>query len=92
MFGFHTKFSLEAGVGIHLARCFGLCVGSRRSLSVTKVARLGVNSGLVGGGNFNLRGDFVAIGVEEEVEDLELVMKAVVRLFWACLRWRMYFL
>ena len=59
-----------------------------RSLSVKKLEWLGVGLGLVGGSIFDLCGDFVAT----VVEDLQLVLKAVVRLVWDCLRGRMYFL
>ena len=40
--------------------------------------------GLAGGSIFNLDGDFVAVMVEVEVEDLKLVVKAFVRLVWGC--------
>ena len=43
-----------------------------------------VSFGLVGGGIFNLSGGFVVLVVEVRLEDLELVVKAVVRLIWGC--------
>ena len=56
------------------------------SLLVMKIECLGVGFGLVGAVIFSLSGDFVALLVEVEVvEDLELVVKAVVRLVWGCL-------
>ena len=54
--------------------------------------RGGVSFGLVGGGIFNLSGGFVVLVVEVRLEDLELVLKAVVRLIWGCLSEMMYFL
>ena len=66
----------------------GVVFSRERSLSVTEVEFLGVCLGLVGGGIFNLGGDFavvvVVVVVEVEVKDFELVMKAFVRLVWGC--------
>ena len=45
--------------------------------------------GLVGGGIFNLGGDF-AVVVKVEVEDFELVVKIFVRLVWDCSNGGMY--
>ena len=70
----------------------GIISFGKRSLLVKEVEYLRVGFGLVGGDIFNLYGDFVAKVVEVEVEDLELVVKAVVRLVWDCLNGRMYLL
>ena len=70
----------------------GVMFFRKRVLSVTEVECLGVSFGLVGGGIFNLSGGFVVLVVEVRLEDLELVVKAVVRLIWGCLSGMMYFL
>ena len=70
----------------------GIISFGKRSLLVKEVEYLRVGFGLVGGDIFNLYGDFVAKVVEVEVEDLELVVKAAVRLVWDCLNGRMYLL
>ena len=67
--------------------CFG-----NRSLSVKEVEYLGVGFRLVGGDIFSLDEDFEEVVVEVEVEDLELVVKALVRLVCGCLNSRIYFL
>ena len=54
----------------------------KRYLSVMEVERLGVGFGQVGGNIFDLGGDFVAVVVVMEVEDLEVEVGAVVRPFW----------
>ena len=63
-----------------------------RSLSMTEVECLEVDFRLVGGGIFDLGGDFMVVLVELDMEHLELGMKDAVRLVWGCLSWRMYFL
>ena len=68
----------------------GVVFFRERSLSVTEVECLGVGVGLVGGGIFDLGGDFVAVVVKKGVEDFELVVKTVVRLVGDCLSGSMY--
>lgn len=70
----------------------GIISFGKRSLLVKEVEYLRVAFGLVGGDIFNLDGNFVGKVVELEVEGLELVGKAVVRLAWDCLNGRMYLL
>ena len=48
--------------------------------------------GLVGGGIFNLGRDFMVAVVEVAVDKFKLVVKAFLRLVWACLNERMCFL
>ena len=50
---------------------------------------LGVSFGLVGGHIFDLVGGFVAVGVEREVDDLELEVGVIVRIVWDCLNGRL---
>ena len=79
-------------VGEVLVVAVGVRSFEKRCLSVTEVECLEVDFGLVGGDIFDLGGDFVAVVVEMEVEELELEIGAVVRLVWGCLNGRMYFL
>ena len=58
-----------------------------RFLSLTEMWGFGV----MGGGVFDLGGDF-AVVVEVEAKALELVVKVVVRLVWGCFSGRMSFL
>ena len=67
----------------------GVISFEKRCLSVTEVECLGVGFGLVRGDIFDLGGDFVAVVVEMEVEDLELEVEAVARLVLGCLNGRM---
>ena len=52
----------------------GIGVFEECSLLVTDVECLGVGFGLVGGGIFDLGGEFVAVVVKVEVEDLDLAV------------------
>ena len=61
-------------------------------LSVMEVKYLGIGFGLMEGNIFDLAGNFVAVVVEMEVDDLELEVEVVVRLAWSCLNGRLYFL
>ena len=61
-------------------------------LSVMEVKCLGIGFGLMEGNIFDLAGNFVAVVVEMEVDDLELEVEVVVRLAWSCLNGRLYFL
>ena len=63
-----------------------------RSLMVMEGEILGVGLGLVGCGIFDLGGDFRTVVVEVELGDLELGVKAILRLVWGCFRGRIYFL
>ena len=49
---------------------------------MTDVECLGVGFGLLGSDLFGLGGDFVAVVLETEIEDLEMEVGAVVRLVW----------
>ena len=46
----------------------------------------------MGGDIFAFSGEFVAVVVEMEVDDLELEVGAVVRLVWSCVNKELYFL
>ena len=80
--GVFSFFLVVVGIGV-----FEEC-----SLLVTDVECLGVGFGLVGGGIFDLGGDFVAVVVKVEVEDLDLAVKTVARQVWGCFGGNMYFL
>ena len=56
------------------------------SLLVMEMECLEVGFGLVGDDILNLGRDFVALVVEVDVEDIELEVKAIVRLIWGCSR------
>lgn len=75
---------IKAGILVFMVEVtvMGIMLFGEHSFLVTEVECLGVCFWLVRGVIFNLVGDFVAGVMEMEVEDLELVMKAVVRLFW----------
>ena len=100
--GLHTKSRREALVLIFISP--GILVRvvlvivvvmvflRKRSLSVTKLECLGVGIGLVQGSIFGLGGNFVAVVLEVGLVDLELVMKAVVRVVKDCKSGRTYFL
>ena len=64
----------------------------KRCLSLMEVECLEVSFGLVRGNIYYLGGDFVAVLVEMEVDDLELEVGTVIRLVWGCLNLRLYFL
>ena len=85
---------IRAGILFFLVvvEAVGIISFGKRSFLVMEVEYLRVVFGLVGGDIFNLDGDFVGKVVELEVEGLELVGKAVVRLAWDCLNGRMYLL
>ena len=57
-----------------------------------EVQCLGVSFSLIGGDFFDLDGGFAAVVVEMEVDDLELEVGVIVRLFWGFLNRRLYFL
>ena len=59
-----------AVVGVIVAVAVGVMFW--KTLSVTEVECLGVGFGMVGGDIFDLDGDFVAVVLEMETEDLEL--------------------
>ena len=56
------------------------------SLLVMEMECLEVGFGLVRDDILNLGRDFVALVVEVDVEDIELEVKAIVRLIWRCSR------
>lgn len=58
----------------------------KQCLSMTEMECLEVGFGLVGDDILNLGRDFVALVVEVDVEDIELEVKAIVRLIWGCSR------
>ena len=56
------------------------------SLLVMEMECLEVGFGLVGDDILNLGRDFVVLVVEVDVKDIELEVKAIVRLIWGCSR------
>ena len=70
----------------------GVLFFRKYSLLVTEMECLGIGFGLLRGGILKLGGNFVAMVVKVEVKDLELVIKAVVRLVWGYLGRRIYFM
>ena len=86
---------MVVAVGVMVVAAVGvMSFFKKHFLSVTEVEVewLGVGFGLLGGDIFDLGGDFVAMLVEMEVDDLELEVGVVARLVWGCLNERLYFL
>ena len=80
-------------VGVMVVMAMGvISFFEKRCLSVMEVECLEVSFGLVIGNIYYLGGDFVAVLVEMEVDDLELEVGTVIRLVWGCLNLRLHFL
>ena len=78
-------------VGVMVVVAVGvISFSEKRCLSVTECLQVGF--GLVEGDILDLSEGFIALVVEMEVDDLELEVRAVVRLIWGCLNLRLYFL